>query len=140
MFTENLDHQPDYTDKHVDLDEIMLPQLLKQRDYHSIILGKWHLGGQAGRTPNDRGFDEFLGFLAGAAAYAGFDDPEHIKSIQEFDPIDQFLWPNLSFAVRYNRGPRFTPSKALAARFQASPTLDKRSDYRSIGGGKLIIS
>ena len=113
LFTENLDRQPDYTDKHVDLDEIMLPRLLKQRDYHSIILGKWHLGEQAGQTPNDRGFDEFLGFLAGGSAYADFDDPEHVKSIQAFDPIDRFLWPNLQFAVRYNQGPRFTPSKYM---------------------------
>ncbi|HEY6720106.1 MAG TPA: sulfatase-like hydrolase/transferase, partial [Burkholderiales bacterium] len=36
-------------------------QLLGARGYATAIYGKWHLGDQAGRYPNDRGFDEWYG-------------------------------------------------------------------------------
>jgi arylsulfatase A-like enzyme len=88
---ENLSDFPPFEDQGVPTTEILLPEILASKDYHSILLGKWHLGESEGYTPNDRGFDEFLGFLAGAAMFAEYDDPAMIKSIQEFDGIDQFL-------------------------------------------------
>ena len=100
-------------DQGVPTTEILLPEILASKYYHSILLGKWHLGESEGYTPNDRGFDEFLGFLAGGAMFAEYDDPAMIKSIQEFDGIDQFLWPNLTFAVRYNKEQRFKPDEYM---------------------------
>jgi arylsulfatase A-like enzyme len=47
----------------------MLPQFLKEAGYRTGIFGKWHLGYQTPNTPNDRGFDEFYGFLGGAHPY-----------------------------------------------------------------------
>jgi len=41
----------------------LLPSLLKPADYHSAIIGKWHLGLEAPNRPNDRGFDHFKGYL-----------------------------------------------------------------------------
>ncbi len=41
----------------------LLPQALKSTGYHSAIVGKWHLGLEAPNLPNQRGFDEFHGFL-----------------------------------------------------------------------------
>ena len=110
---ENLSDFPPFEDQGVPTTEILLPEILASKDYHSILLGKWHLGESEGYTPNDRGFDEFLGFLAGAAMFAEYDDPAMIKSIQEFDGIDQFLWPNLTFAVRYNKEQRFKPDEYM---------------------------
>ena len=81
VYEDRADQHPDYTAKGVAQSEIMLPKLLAENDYHSVALGKWHLGATEGQTPTERGFDEFLGFLAGGAAYAEFDDPEHVKSI-----------------------------------------------------------
>ncbi|MEC8820262.1 MAG: sulfatase-like hydrolase/transferase, partial [Pseudomonadota bacterium] len=86
-----------------------LPELLKEKGYHSIALGKWHLGGDEGMLPNDQGFDEFLGFLAGGAKFMEESDPDVVNSKQDFDPIDRFLWPNLKYGVRYNKGNRFKP-------------------------------
>ncbi|MBT8043604.1 MAG: sulfatase-like hydrolase/transferase, partial [Verrucomicrobiae bacterium] len=40
-----------------------LPELLKQADYHTALIGKWHLGYASPNLPNDRGFDHFHGFL-----------------------------------------------------------------------------
>lgn len=44
-------------------DAVLLPTLLKSANYHSAIVGKWHLGLTAPNRPNDRGFDLFHGFL-----------------------------------------------------------------------------
>ncbi len=110
---ENLAEFPDIEEQSVPVSEIFLPELLADGGYHSMILGKWHLGENQGHAPNDQGFDEFLGFLPGAAMFAEFDDPEMVKSIQAFDPIDQFLWPNLTFAVRYNKDQHFAPDEYM---------------------------
>jgi len=40
-----------------------LPTALKQADYHTAIIGKWHLGLESPNTPNERGFDYFHGWL-----------------------------------------------------------------------------
>ena len=41
----------------------LLPQALKRAGYASALVGKWHCGLTAPNTPNNRGFDEFHGFL-----------------------------------------------------------------------------
>lgn len=42
---------------------VLLPKILKSGNYHSAIIGKWHLGLKTPNLPNDRGFDLFHGFL-----------------------------------------------------------------------------
>ncbi|MCZ6829779.1 MAG: arylsulfatase [Gammaproteobacteria bacterium] len=42
--------------------EVTLPELLKLAGYRTAMYGKWHLGEQNGRLPNDQGFDEWWGF------------------------------------------------------------------------------
>ena len=44
-------------------DIILLPALLKKANYHSALIGKWHLGLKKPDRPTDRGFDHFHGFL-----------------------------------------------------------------------------
>jgi arylsulfatase A-like enzyme len=91
--------------------EITLPQMLRSKGYRTLMLGKWHLGETATTRPEARGFDEFLGFLGGAAMFLPQGDPNAVESRQDFDPIDKFLWANLPFAVVNNNGPkRFAPS------------------------------
>ena len=43
----------------------MLSEHLAEAGYNTGAFGKWHLGALEGEVPNDRGFDEFRGFLAG---------------------------------------------------------------------------
>ena len=50
-------------------DVIMLSEHLSRTGYHTGCFGKWHMGSLEGEVPNDRGFDEFHGFLAGAHSY-----------------------------------------------------------------------
>ena len=47
----------------------MFPEHLSAAGYKTGAFGKWHLGALDGEVPNDRGFDEFHGFLAGAHPY-----------------------------------------------------------------------
>jgi len=89
--------------------EITIAKLLKEQGYHTLHLGKWHLGGKKGSRPEDLGFDESLGFIAGASMYL----PEHADGVenskQPWDPIDRFLWPNLPYQVQFNGSPMFAP-------------------------------
>jgi len=89
--------------------EIMIARLLQGRGYHTIHLGKWHLGGSPGARPEQRGFDESLGFMAGASMYLPEHDPGVENAKQKWDPIDRFLWPNLPYAVQFNGSPMFAP-------------------------------
>ena len=47
----------------------MLSEYLSDAGYQTGAFGKWHLGALEGEVPNDRGFDEFRGFLAGSHSY-----------------------------------------------------------------------
>lgn len=51
------------------LSEQTMADLLKQAGYKTSILGKWHLGAHPALHPNQRGFDEFYGFLEGGHRY-----------------------------------------------------------------------
>ncbi len=42
---------------------LLLPKALKAAGYHTGMVGKWNLGLSEPNIPNDRGFDEFHGFL-----------------------------------------------------------------------------
>lgn len=41
----------------------LLPEVLKNRGYHTALIGKWHLGLESPNIPNERGFDYFHGWL-----------------------------------------------------------------------------
>lgn len=93
--------------------EITIAKLLRSRGYHTIHLGKWHLGEAHGMRPEEQGFDESLGFMIGGQKYLPADDPNVENSKQDFDPIDKYLWANLPFSVQYNGSPRFHPGRYM---------------------------
>ena len=93
--------------------EITVAEQLKSRGYHTIHLGKWHLGEAKGMRPEDQGFDESLGFIIGGQMYLPENDPGVVNSKQSFDPIDKFLWANLPYSVQFNGKPRFAPDRYM---------------------------
>ncbi len=114
IFDEDAVRQPAFAgDKGVPPSEITIAGLLHDQGYHSIHLGKWHLGDGAGMRPEMHGFDESLGFMIGGQKYLSDAAADVVNSRQDFDPIDKFLWANLPFSVQYNGGPRFTPDRYM---------------------------
>lgn len=89
--------------------EITIAELLRDRGYHTLHIGKWHLGEAPALRPEGQGFDESLGFMPGAALFLPANDPNVVNARLDFDPIDQFLWANLPYAVQFNGGRRFHP-------------------------------
>ena len=80
--------------------EITVAELLKARGYHTVHIGKWHLGESDGMRPEDQGFDESLGFMAGASKYQP--DTAGPDARLPGDPLDRLLWMGLSDAVQFN--------------------------------------
>lgn len=93
--------------------EITLGQLLQDVGYHTIQLGKWHLGESPQFQPQRRGFSETLGFTGGGSMFLPKTDPRVVNSFQGFDPIDNNLWASLQFYVRKDGGEAFQPKKHM---------------------------
>ena len=55
--------------KGIKRDVKMLSEYLSEAGYATGCYGKWHMGSNPGGLPNDRGFDEFRGFLSGTHGY-----------------------------------------------------------------------
>ena len=91
--------------------EITLAELLGEAGYHSVHIGKWHLGREGGMAPQGQGFEESL--LMASGLYLPEDDPDVVNSKQDFDPIDRFLWRALKYAASYNGGAAFEPGGYL---------------------------
>jgi uncharacterized sulfatase len=94
-------------------EEITLAESLKARGYHTVHIGKWHLGRDNGMTAHEQGFNESL--LMASGLYLPEDHPDVVNAKLDFDPIDQFLWSALAYANSYNSGnsDRFEPGGYL---------------------------
>ena len=55
--------------KGIKRDVKMLSEYFSEAGYATGCYGKWHMGSNPGGLPNDRGFDEFRGFLSGTHGY-----------------------------------------------------------------------
>ena len=65
----------------------MLSEHLSEAGYATGAFGKWHLGSLEGEVPNDRGFDEFHGFLGGAHPYWISGSRSKIMHNRDHDPL-----------------------------------------------------
>ena len=92
--------------------EVTVAEVLQDQGYHTVHIGKWHLGQDAQSRPNAQGFDESL--LLSNLLHMPEDDPDAVNARLDFDPIDRFLWARGEFANSYNMGPNFTPGGYLA--------------------------
>lgn len=91
--------------------EVTIAELLQAQDYHTVHIGKWHLGRRTDFLPNAQGFDESL--LMESGLYLAEDDPGVVNAKLDFDPIDKFLWAALSYAASFNGGEAFEPGGYL---------------------------
>lgn len=100
---------PDYPDMGVPASEVTIAEAVKAAGYHTLHIGKWHLGEAPALRPEAQGFDESLAVLAGGAMFMREDDPGVVNAKLPWDPIDRFLWANLRHAVTFNSSKRFYP-------------------------------
>jgi arylsulfatase A-like enzyme len=91
--------------------EVTIAEVLKDKGYHTIHIGKWHLGRSAESNPNAQGFDESL--LMASGLFLPEDDPDVVNAKLDFDPIDKFLWARMQFAASFNMGDWFEPGGYL---------------------------
>lgn len=129
-FKEHEKDVPSFEMMGIPQDEVMLAELLKERGYHTTMVGKWHLGGGPGMRPTENGFDEFVGFHHNASLYLPIDDPSVVNSRQDFDPNDVFSWNNLQYFVQQDGQNRFKPDKYLTDYFtdQAVDIINKNKN------------
>jgi arylsulfatase A-like enzyme len=100
---------PDYPDMGVPAKEVTIAETVKAAGYHTLHIGKWHLGEAPALQPHAQGFDESLAVLGGAAMFLPEDDPDTVNAKLPWDRIDHFIWANLRHAVTFNGSERFHP-------------------------------
>ncbi|MBX3495435.1 MAG: sulfatase-like hydrolase/transferase [Parvibaculum sp.] len=112
LFDEDaVKRQPPFAEQGLPGAEITLAEALKPRGYHSIHIGKWHLGNSEEFRPNAQGFDETVMMESGL--FLPEDSPDVVNAKLPFDPIDQFLWARMRYATSYNGSEWFEPKGYL---------------------------
>ena len=104
---ETDEQQPDYLNKGLPTEEVTIAEVLKEKGYHTVHIGKWHMGISAGMAPNDQGFDESLSM--NGPLFMEEDDPNVVNAKLDFDPIDKFLWARGRYSSTFNGGAPFEP-------------------------------
>ena len=96
-----------YDDMGLPASEVTVAELLKDNGYHTVHIGKWHLGRSMESRPTAQGFDESL--LMQSGLYLPVNDPNVVNAMIPTDPIDKFLWTRMQHAASYNMGETFQP-------------------------------
>lgn len=62
---------------------VTIPELLRANNYHTYMVGKWHLGEDEGQNPFDRGFEET--FILGTGGGSHWNDRKALAPPQHMD-------------------------------------------------------
>ncbi|MBD1388355.1 sulfatase-like hydrolase/transferase [Neiella sp. HB171785] len=81
-------------------DESYISEVLQDAGYFTGIVGKWHLGEMHEHHPNQRGFDEFFGFLNGGHSYFPADYQKKYQAAKDRG-LDSAIWQYLA-PMQYN--------------------------------------
>ncbi|WP_316798649.1 arylsulfatase [Pedobacter frigidisoli] len=58
-------------------ESLTLAEVLRNAGYTTLMSGKWHVGDDKDQWPNQRGFDQFFGFIGGASNYYEIADQQN---------------------------------------------------------------
>lgn len=109
------DANPTFTSRGLPGSEITMAETLRDAGYHTMHIGKWHLGRERGMLPKDQGFNEDLMFASGL--FLPSDDPNVVNAKLPFSSIDKFLWARMQYAVMQDGGDWFEPDGYLTDYF-----------------------
>jgi arylsulfatase A-like enzyme len=87
-FTTNPTLDPTNATAGLPVEEQMISEALRQANYKSAIVGKWHMGTHPVFHPLQRGFDYFFGFLGGFHQY--FPDRLVLDELSEVQRMGQW--------------------------------------------------
>lgn len=112
IYREEIDNQlPPVSDMGLPPSEITIPEMLKPQGYHSVHVGKWHLGGSKDFIPINHGFDESL-WIESGSLFLPENHPDVVNA-KLTDIMDKFVFANLPYAVQFNDSPPFKPDGHL---------------------------
>ncbi|WDA41277.1 sulfatase-like hydrolase/transferase [Erythrobacter sp. BLCC-B19] len=103
---------PPFEEQGLPPEEVTVAEVLRTRGYHTVHIGKWHLGNAPKFLPNAQGFDESLNM--DGMLHLPEDHPDVVNAHVDFDPIDRFLWASAHSVTSYNGGEKFAPGGYLA--------------------------
>jgi len=114
--------------------EKTLADRLKAVGYKTGLVGKWHLGNLPEMHPQQRGFDEFFGFLGGAHS---FFDPKGIvrgnEPVKDLDyTTDAFGREAVAFVDRHQKDPWFLYLAFNAVHTPMHATEDRLAKFTNI--------
>ena len=69
---------------HLNDQVVTIPEILRQNGYHTYMAGKWHLGGEEGQTPDDRGFEESFALLQGGGSHYADQKPLFPAQVMDY--------------------------------------------------------
>jgi len=108
---EAMDNIMNFDDMGMPPGEITIAEILKASGYHTVHIGKWHLGKKGPLRPEAQGFDESL--LMDNLLYLPEDHPNVVNAKLDYDPVDRFLRGIGRFSASFNGGERFEPGGYL---------------------------
>jgi arylsulfatase A-like enzyme len=129
------------------LSESTIADHLKTVGYATGLVGKWHLGASPQMQPQQRGFDEFFGFLGGAHGYIPDSKPPILRGTNEIDEkeylTDAIAREAVAFVNKHAAEPFFlytafnavhTPMHATDDRLQKFANIkdEKRQTYAAM--------
>ncbi len=74
--------------------ETYVSKMLQKAGYYTGVIGKWHLGIDTQYHPNNRGFDDFYGFLGGGHKY--FPEQYRVAYQKQKDNGQPHIWDYLT--------------------------------------------
>lgn len=118
------------------LSETTIANRLKEAGYVTGLVGKWHLGAGPKHHPQQRGFDEFFGFLGGAHTYFNKQEASLLRGttkITEPDYLtDAFGREAVSFIERHQKQPFFLYLAFNAVHTPMEANNDRLARFSSI--------
>ncbi|ARN75187.1 sulfatase-like hydrolase/transferase [Oceanicoccus sagamiensis] len=105
--TETAATLPPVEDLGMPAEEITIAEVLKQQNYYTAHIGKWHVGSLEGMRPEDQGFDDSL-YMKGTL-YLPEDHPDVVNAKIEGDAIDRMVWATARYGAQFNGGSPFEP-------------------------------